>query len=206
MASHRQHKLDRILDLSGPGTYNEETGRWSQARPSSGIGDRQSDALARQIAMAPILNANAALLATTFADSSQKAPSRTSTPNSNADFNSAIDESIARSRKSSEQRDEEDRQEKARLEDKKRRLQALPPSHNDISPDLATQMIKTAIQKAGRGNVYISSSQYDYLKSQSAKGDQGANKVLSITNEYLKSGQIKVNDGSRLERGRYPLG
>ena len=31
MASHRQHRLDRILDLSGPGTYNEEAGRWSHS-------------------------------------------------------------------------------------------------------------------------------------------------------------------------------
>ena len=29
MASHKQRQLSRILDISGPGTYNEETGRWS---------------------------------------------------------------------------------------------------------------------------------------------------------------------------------
>ena len=29
MASQHQHQLSRILDLSGPGTYNEVTGKWT---------------------------------------------------------------------------------------------------------------------------------------------------------------------------------
>ena len=35
MASHKQQRFDRILDLSGPGTYNEETGRWSNCGKSA---------------------------------------------------------------------------------------------------------------------------------------------------------------------------
>jgi hypothetical protein len=31
MASQRQHRLGRILDVSGPGTYNEEAGCWHQS-------------------------------------------------------------------------------------------------------------------------------------------------------------------------------
>lgn len=34
MASQRQHQLDRILDISGPGTYNEEAGRWDNCGTS----------------------------------------------------------------------------------------------------------------------------------------------------------------------------
>lgn len=32
MASQRQHRLGRILDVSGPGTYNEETGEWNNGK------------------------------------------------------------------------------------------------------------------------------------------------------------------------------
>ena len=31
MASHQQHMFNKILDTSGPGVYNEETGRWHQS-------------------------------------------------------------------------------------------------------------------------------------------------------------------------------
>ena len=31
MASQRQNRLGRILDLSGPGTYNEELGQWGNS-------------------------------------------------------------------------------------------------------------------------------------------------------------------------------
>jgi hypothetical protein len=34
MASRKQYVFDKILDLSGPGTYNEETGRWSNCGKS----------------------------------------------------------------------------------------------------------------------------------------------------------------------------
>jgi len=203
MASHRQHKLDRILDLSGPGTYNEETGRWSQARPSSGMGDRQSDALARQIAMAPILNANAALLATTFADSSAfKSPS--GTPSSNPVRRGGItDEDTKDSDPGFVQRMQ------AANEREKIKLQYLL-AHPQPLPEVPVDRIDSLIADKGKHEgwpVFVSTRRYADYKDRAAKGDEQASRALSILDPYVRNKQLQITDKNLVGwKYRYPIG
>jgi hypothetical protein len=84
MASRKQQFLSDYIDAVHGGLF------W-------GLGDRQSDALARQIAMSPILAANAALLTATLTDSSQPPPPRASVSyRPNQAFSDEIDRQIAR--------------------------------------------------------------------------------------------------------------
>jgi hypothetical protein len=84
MASRKQQFLSDYIDAVHGGLFH-------------GMGDRQSDALARQIAMSPILAANAALLATTLIDSPRKtSPSSPTSYRPNQAFSDEIDRQIAR--------------------------------------------------------------------------------------------------------------
>jgi hypothetical protein len=84
MASRKQQFLSDYIDAVHGGLFDS-------------MGDRQSDALARQIAMSPILAANAALLTTTLTDSSQPPPPRASVSyRPNQAFSDEIDRQIAR--------------------------------------------------------------------------------------------------------------
>ena len=202
MASQRQNRLGRILDLSGPGTYNEETGRWNNGKDVPLV----TDTPVYSFQQTPIQRAQSIQQATqNLFKSHSPTPSSRPSSSSNTDFKSAIDESIERSRRNSSSQDD-DEMKKARIEDNRRRLKALPPSHNDVKPDLAEQLIKEAIQREGSDSIYISSSQYDYLKSQAATGNQDSAKVLSIVNAYLKNKQMEIRDSSRLAKNHYPLG
>jgi len=86
MASRKQQFWSDYIDAVHGGLFH-------------GMGDRQSDALARQIAMSPILAANAALLTATLTDSSPKAsPSASTSYRPNQAFSDEIDRQIAQDR------------------------------------------------------------------------------------------------------------
>ena len=75
------------------------------------------------------------------------------------------------------------------------------PSDQDI--------IEKRIQKAGYNSgwpVYISTSEYAEYKKQSSKGNKMAAETLSLLDNNIKAGKLKIGDEKKSDLSRYPIG